>query len=238
MCSARSQPFPLFQRFPALLPLVQQHTHRKDDILAHHGAAADTVWLVLSGWASLLRHTPGGTQVTMDLCSTGDLLGEDALNGQPHYTHSIRVLENGTQLAALPARALQALTASDSALSTALMGLLSARLNRVQRQLEQRTSLSAPQRLGCFLLRLREQQGGTGPLHLPLDKQVIASYLGMKPETLSRSFQQLQPHGISVAQAQVGVASLGALRAYVCGSCGESGLCPTEQARACSAPAG
>lgn len=56
------------------------------------------------------------------------------------------------------------------------------------------------QRLAAYLLRLagRADGAGGGAIVLPAEKRVLASYLGMTPETLSRMFRSLRDCGVIV----------------------------------------
>lgn len=227
--------FPLFAQFASLweplLPTLHITRHSKDARIADHGEQAGHVWMVVSGWVSLTRHTPDGKQVTVGLCTSGDLFGEAGLFAHASYPYTAQVIQEGTQLLAIPSASLRHLTQHHADFSNYLMGLLSERLNRIQLTLEQMSSLTASQRLGCFLLRLcNQQQAHDGGITMPIDKQIIASYLGMKAETLSRSFAQLQPYGIEVKQATILVHDVARLHEFVCSSCGESGMCRTEDA--------
>lgn len=202
---------------------------QKDDILADHGTAAETLWLVLSGWVGLRRHTPGGKEVIVGLCSEGDLLGEAGLFPKANYPYTSQVISADTDIALIPASLIRRLVQQDNGLSHYVMQQLAERIANAQLKLEQMTSLTAAQRIGCFLLRLCKQQtNGACILHMPVEKHVVASYLGMKPETLSRSFQQLSSVGVRVQGADITVGDIEALREFVCGSCGESGMCATE----------
>lgn len=226
--------FPLFARFQALwepwLPTLHITHHVKDVVIAEHGATATHIWMVLTGWVSLQRNTPDGRNVTVGLCAAGDVFGEAGMFAHANYPYNAQVIQQGTRLVAIPAASLRQLSQQHADFSNYLMELLSERLTRVQLTLEQMSSLSASQRLGCFLLRLcNQQQNHTNCITMPIDKHIIASYLGMKAETLSRSFAQLQPYGIEVHQATISVHDLAKLHAFVCSSCGESGMCRTEE---------
>ncbi len=50
---------------------------------------------------------------------------------------------------------------------------------------------------------------------LPYDKVLIAGRLGMKPESLSRSFARLKEVGVSVTQNHAAISEVEQLRAYV-----------------------
>lgn len=234
LLAERLRPFPLFRQFadtwrPAMGE-ISIRRFQKDDTLADHGTAAETLWLVLSGWVGLRRHTPDGKEVIIGLCTEGDLFGEAGLFPRANYPYTSQVISADTDVACIPASLIRRLVQQDAGLSQYVMQQLAERIAAAQVKLEQMTSLTAAQRIGCFLLRLCNQQtGGACVLHMPVEKHVVASYLGMKPETLSRSFQQLSPIGVRVQGADVTVDDIGALREFVCGSCGESGMCATEE---------
>ncbi|MBY0406907.1 MAG: helix-turn-helix domain-containing protein, partial [Rickettsiales bacterium] len=85
---------------------------------------------------------------------------------------------------------------------------------------------STAQRLGCFLLRLcGAQEAGAAKLEIPVEKHVLAMYLGMKPETLSRSQQALKAVGVEVAGPMITITQVQKLRSYVCDSCSATGEC-------------
>jgi CRP/FNR family transcriptional activator FtrB len=66
------------------------------------------------------------------------------------------------------------------------------------RQLKNMKLRSAAERLANYLLTLQVQQGGGGTLHLPHEKRILASLLGMTPENLSRSFASLADYGVEI----------------------------------------
>lgn len=59
------------------------------------------------------------------------------------------------------------------------------------------------ERLANYLLQEETKQGGSGLLELGLKKRVLASFLGMTPETLSRAFAALARCGVQVRGADV-----------------------------------
>lgn len=182
------------------------------------------MWLVLSGWVKITRQTPDGKESVIGLGSDGDVFGEAALFPHANYPYHVEVLEDNTELLAIPAEAIRTIIAQNRTLSATIMSLLNERTSQAQLKLEHMSTMSAAQRLGCFLLRLcHSQTEGSKKLQIPVEKHVLATYLGMKPETLSRSQQQLKEVGVAVAGHDVAIADVGKLREYVCNSCSESG---------------
>ncbi len=52
-------------------------------------------------------------------------------------------------------------------------------------------------------------------LNLPYEKALIASRLGMQPESFSRALKQLRPLGVEVRGDDVTISDIKALAAYV-----------------------
>lgn len=226
---------PLFDASPELWADVagtlRKKMHENNDRIVSHGDAAGSLWLVLSGWVKLTRQTPDGKESIIGLCTEGDVFGEAALFPHANYPYTAEVVGSNAELVAIPAATMRALVAKEPSLSARVMALLNDRTSQAQLKLEHMTTMSAAQRLGCFLLRLcHSQANGAKTLTIPIEKHILAAYLGMKPETLSRSQQQLKPLGISVAGHDIAIGDINRLREFVCNSCSESGNCDVEEA--------
>ncbi|NOX73634.1 MAG: helix-turn-helix domain-containing protein [Alphaproteobacteria bacterium] len=66
---------------------------------------------------------------------------------------------------------------------------------KTAKNIKLRTSL---ERLANYILKLHLAQGGRIELELAVEKRRIASFLGMTPENLSRSFAGLKSHGVEM----------------------------------------
>jgi CRP/FNR family transcriptional activator FtrB len=95
---------------------------------------------------------------------------------------------------------------------TMLVSIMNAYRSLV-RQITYLKSRSVAQRLGCYLLVLADEQGGS-EIILPFEKRLLASRLGSTPESLSRAFSVLRSCGVSTAGRKVSLANVPALAAY------------------------
>jgi CRP/FNR family transcriptional regulator, dissimilatory nitrate respiration regulator len=224
---------PLFEASPELWVNVavtlRKKIYENDDRIVSHGDAAGSLWLVLKGWVKLTRQTPDGKESIIGLCTDGDVFGEAALFPHANYPYTAEVVGSSAELVAIPAVTIRALVAKEPSISARVMVLLNERTSQAQLKLEQMSTMSASQRLGCFLLRLcHSQANGSKAITIPVEKHILAAYLGMKPETLSRSQQQLKPLGISVVGHGITIKNIEKLREFVCNSCSESGSCDVD----------
>ena len=224
---------PLLEANPELWATVastlRQKIYENDDRIISHGDGASSLWLVLKGWVKLTRQTPDGKESIVGLCTEGDVFGEAALFPHANYPYTTEVVGSSAELMAIPSSTIRALVAKEPSLSERVMSLLNERTSQAQLKLEHMTTMTAAQRLGCFLLRLcHTQANGARTLTIPVEKHILAAYLGMKPETLSRSQQQLKPVSISVIGHEITIGDISRLREFVCNSCSESGNCEIE----------
>jgi CRP/FNR family transcriptional regulator, dissimilatory nitrate respiration regulator len=225
--------YPLFQNQPAIFKALAPHLKLKiwdkDAVVIHHGDEARSLWLTIKGWVKLTRQTPDGKESIIGLCTQGDIFGEAALFPHANYPYHAQVLAPRTELVAIPSDIIRKLVAENTTLSHTIMELFMERTSQAQLKLEHMTAMTAAQRLGCFLLRLcHTQVNGSKTLQIPVEKHVLAAYLGMKPETLSRSQQQLRSLGITVTGHTITVSDIMKLQDFVCESCSKSGSCEIE----------
>jgi len=71
-----------------------------------------------------------------------------------------------------------------------------------------RTSI---ERLANYLLRQNGYAGKTGEFDLKVEKRLLASYLGMTPENLSRAIKSLQSFGVKIDGTHVSILDIGDL---------------------------
>ncbi|MDP6707982.1 MAG: cyclic nucleotide-binding domain-containing protein [Alphaproteobacteria bacterium] len=103
----------------------------------------------------------------------------------------------------LPAAELRQALAGEPRLGRALIDALAQQAAAYMEQIKHLKLRTTTQRLGCYLLALAEGQGGNPNVVLPHEKQLVASQLGMKPESLSRAFAALQEVDVSMVGSRV-----------------------------------
>lgn len=200
--------------------------HAKGKVLFLSGDRADHFFLVLTGWVKLYRETLDGMQAIVDVLPAGHLFGETALFEDNVFPFSGEVIEPVTLLR-LPLSVLSGEIANDPALALAMLRVMVQYRRQQDQELEHTKLQNAPQRIGCFLLRLLDQRNpGSFSLNLPYDKTLIASRLGMQPETFSRALNRLKDEtGIRISGARIEGDSIQQLAGYACGACSSSFPC-------------
>jgi len=120
----------------------------------------------------------------------GEPFGEVAVFADINFPASAESLETSTVLF-LPTDRFLLLIRDNPALVLRILAVLSARLQKFTRMIEDLSLKDVPGRLATYLLLLRKRQGGAATVTLDLTKVQLASLLGTIPETLSRIFSRM-----------------------------------------------
>lgn len=183
--------------------------------------------IVASGWIKLFRETLAGDEAIFDILTVGDLLGVINGTGAGRHHYSASAITDVT-FYALPLSLVAALLEQCPQLAINLIDIHAQARHQQSLDLEHERLQTAPQRLGCFLLRLCRDHTATSPkvLHMPIDKGLIAARLGMKPETFSRALAALKAEvHITVQGATITIPDVRLLSDRVCGHCSAGQSC-------------
>lgn len=227
---------PLFKNLPDtiirnLADGAAAQKYNKGKVLFIHGEAARSYYLLRSGWIKLFRETLDGTQAVIDILHAGSIFGDSALFDQDTYPYSAEVVE-AAEIIALPLGQLKQAIETDHGLALAMLRATAEKRQQQDSEIEHRSVQSAPQRIGCFILRLvHKDSSGPVTVHLPYDKTLVAARLGMQPETFSRALSKLRHEtGIHVRGASIEIKSIDQLSRYSCSACSSSFPCKTLHA--------
>ncbi|MCB9964876.1 MAG: Crp/Fnr family transcriptional regulator [Rhodospirillales bacterium] len=210
----------------ALSAQAQLISLEKNQILFLHEDPASRFYLVDRGRIKLFRETRNGEQAVIDIVMNSHLFGETSLFENDLYPYSAEAAEPSCVFS-LPLSVLKAEIETTPKTAMAMLSSMAHTRRQQDQELEHRTLQNAPQRLGCFLLRLLDQQtDGPGSLELPYDKTLIAARLGMQPETFSRALSKLKAEtGLQVTRGRVELNSVQQLADYSCTACSSEFPC-------------
>lgn len=201
--------------------------HEKGRLLFMQGEEAEWFYLIVRGRVKLFHETIEGTEAVIDVRSDGDIFGELCIFDQQRYSHSAEIIET-TEYLMIPISLLQYYMDKHKQIAMNMLMKMSRQQQVQSREIEHLNVQNAPQRIGCFLLRLCPDDNLSAPvqLNLPYDKTLIAARLGMKPETFSRALLKLrQDIGIEVSGSIIHIPSTASLTEYTCNHCSQSIKC-------------
>lgn len=203
-------------------------TYRKNQTFSYERTKNIFIY-VIKGWLKLFKETSDGVETIVDILGEGNYCGEhfifDIAENEPYKAQSI----SHVKLLVIPIQNLRHVITHDH---TFALNFLKHNLRKQQRLHIQREHLStqnATDRIACFILRLCEAKSlpqKTLKLTLPYDKTLLASQLGMRPETFSRALNNLKRKcGIHIKGGQIDINNLTTLINYVCHHCSNMNPC-------------
>ena len=201
-------------------------TYPKRNILFMQEDEAHHFYFIMHGWVKLFRETLDGNEAVTDILTTGHMFGVTSLFENKIYPYSAEAVES-VKLVQLPISSLEEMIKSDKKLALNMLSAISRRSREQGHEIEHLSMQTAAQRLGCFLLRLCPMDStGEVILRLPYDKTLLASRLGMKPETFSRSLKKLgEQVDLSVDGATVRIHDIEQMSHYACNACSQTFPC-------------
>ena len=199
-----------------LLREVSVREHPKGQLLFQQGDMADRFYVVLSGWVKIFRLTQDGDQAVMGLFTRGESFAEAAMFMGGKFPASAEVVEEA-RLLRVESGPFEKRLHAEPEIAVAMLASVSRRMHYLVGQIEQLQVRSGTQRVADFLLKLCPAEDGPTEIALPYDKSLIASRLGMKPESFSRALARLRDLGVRTERSHVSVSDAAALAEYCAG---------------------
>jgi len=166
-----------------------------EDALYSQCDASRNFYIVHSGMIKLFRISEDGTEKILELITANQVLGEDAMFVGEHSAYAAAL--EPTQIISIDCGYLSTLLLENTQMCLRMMTLMSLRSQKLIEEIGSITLQSASQRVTQYLIGKKGVIGDiAGSIRLNLPKQVIASRLGVRPETLSRIITRLRNEGM------------------------------------------
>jgi len=158
-----------------------------------------SLFIIKSGIVKVEKVDSDGNSHISRFHFSGDLIGLESI-GDEQYSYNAIALEK-TWVCEIPLDSLNLLGQSIISVQQTMISLLGKRVHQADDMLTQVRYLNSEQRLLVFFEMLCKRYfiqtiDSKKKLHLPMSKGDIASYLGMRPESVSRALRNLQNQGV------------------------------------------
>lgn len=215
---ARVHMLPLFaaldrQGIAALLDGSSLLSLTREDILFRQGEAADSFYIVLAGRIALQVTDNAARESVIEVVKPGDTFGEEAIFDRGRFPFGARAVEH-SKVVRVPAEPFLKTLAADFKFVALMMASMSAHLRCLVKQVGELKLKTTEQRLGSYLLALLPAETGAATVTLPCDKKILASQLGMTPESFSRALAKLRTVGVRASNSTVAVDDVAELRSF------------------------
>lgn len=175
-----------------------------------HQTPARSCYVVMSGWVKLYRILDSGDEAVLRMHTRGEAFAfADALRRGDHQCGADAASE--CLLLEIPADALCHILSDDPEFGAILLGHSFEQIDALSDQIEALKCQSGIQRVAAFLRYHARPKGNHLFVTLPYEKVLMAAYLGIKPESLSRALAKLRQHGVVAADGGLEITDQGAL---------------------------
>jgi CRP/FNR family transcriptional regulator len=193
----------------------------RGDRLFHTGDDFQSLYAVRTGFFKTCISSEDGRDQVTGFQMAGELLGLDGIGTERHTCDAVALEDS--QVCVIPFQQLEDLTREFSDLQRQFHKIMSREIVRDHGVMLLLGSMRAEERLAAFLLNLTQRLQARGfsasSLILRMTREEIGSYLGLKLETVSRTFSKFQDEGfLEVKQRQIRVLDQAALQNLVNGS--------------------
>jgi CRP-like cAMP-binding protein len=194
--------------------------HSRGSHIFTQGDNVKSFYIIQSGVVRLFRTTPGGDEITTDILIKGDTICERKVFRYNTLHPDYALCVEDATLLEFPATWLRDSVRKNAVLSLNILSILSLRSLLKDIESEHQTTMSTAQIVACFLQWMCNIHGfDPRSFELPYNKSLIASRLGMKQETFSRTLPRLRENGIDIQGTHVSFLNFHDIDKYTCENC-------------------
>lgn len=209
---------PLFAGIPkerllALIDGANVSSFTEPNLLFSQGDVADRFFLVLDGRVNLFALTDKGDQTIIEVFEKGWTFAEAAMFSSGRFPLNAEV-NAATRLLCIPVAPFLRRLSEHRELAFQMLSALSRWQRHLLIEIAELKSKSPVQRLGAFLLHLAGADEGAVGVRLPVTKTVLASRIGIAPESLSRAIARLRSVGVESRGRDLIITDVAALRRF------------------------
>ncbi len=170
----------------------------RGDSLFQCGDRFDAIYAVWTGQFKTCVMSKDGREQVTGFQMPGELVGLDGIAAGRHEVDAVAL--DDAQVCVIPFDGLEALALEITPLRRQLHRIMSSEIVLNNSVMLMLGGLSADERLATFLLNLLERQRARGSsgssILLRMSREEIGSYLGLKIETVSRTFSKFRASGL------------------------------------------
>lgn len=173
---------------------------QKGEMLLGEGDKSDTLYIINKGKVKLTKYTVDGKEQILYIMTAGEFFGELNLFIEDEKSNFSAFAIENTVICQLTKRDIDRIMHENPEISIKLLRALSKRLVHTENLAQNLATKDPEVRIIHMILEFCQKFGTTinnGILvHLPINREEIASYVGVTRETISRKFSKFEDLGL------------------------------------------
>jgi CRP/FNR family transcriptional regulator len=179
--------------------LIQiRKTIKKGESLIRQGDLFHSIYAVRLGFFKTMVNTDDGRDQITGFQMSGDVIGMDGIQTDFHTCEALAIEDS--EVCVMPMERLEEISRDVPALQHHFHKIMSREIVRENEQILLLGSMRSEERLASFLLnlsnRLKSRGFSQSEMILRMTREEIGSYLGLKLETVSRTFSKFAEEGL------------------------------------------
>ncbi len=183
----------------------------KGKVIFQQDDDADHFYIILNGWVKLYRQLPSGDEAILHILTEGESFAEAAMFDGHRYPATAEVVADA-RLVAVNCNLFEQHLRSNPDLAMRMLASTTIHLKNLVVEIEQIKGRNSVERLAFFLLNMCPGDVMSAAVELPYEKSLIASRLGIQPESLSRVLNKLRAYGVNCVRNQIVISDVKALQ--------------------------
>jgi len=163
----------------------------KGEILFWPEDVANSAYYVNSGVIKICRYTEDGQEVIVDLVRVGQFIALESCMSDEPYGYCAETVSSNASLSVIKGQCIKKIIAQSPDVVGEILKLSNKHLERMFDQVEMLKSQSGTQRVASLFAKTGFDQSKNWGDHFQCDKHLYAKFLGLQPESFSRSMRKL-----------------------------------------------
>jgi CRP-like cAMP-binding protein len=204
-----------------IVDMTGNKVYKKGDILCHDGEKSDTLFIINEGAVKISKLTKDGKEQIIHIYTSGDFFGELSIfSDNEAYNFDVYAISD-LKICTLTKQNMDEILLSNPTISLKLLQVISNRLTQTENLAQNLATNDAEIRIAYMILEFSEKYGVITDngiqVKLPINREEMASYVGVTRETISRKLTIFEELGLIVHKGNkmIIIKKIDMLKAYV-----------------------
>lgn len=204
-----------------IVDMTGNKVYKKGELLCRQGEKSDTLFIINEGGVKISKLTKDGKEQIIHILTSGDFFGELSLfSATETYNFDVYAISE-LKICTLTKQNMDEILMSNPGISLKLLQVITTRLTQTENLAQNLATNDAEIRIAYMLLEFSEKYGVNTDsglqVKLPLNREEMASYVGVTRETISRKLTIFEELGIITHKGNkiLIIKQLDMLKAYV-----------------------
>jgi len=191
---------PLFNGLPEksleeIVSIASLRRFKRRQMIFSEGDVGSGFYVVVNGRVKVFKLSSDGKEQILHIVDPGEPFGEVAVFAGKNFPANAEAMV-ATEVLFFSRNGFMEHITRDPSLAMNMLAVLSMRLRKFAKMIENLSLREVSGRLAAYLLYMSEKRNGSMEIELDLSKTQLAGLLGTIPETLSRIFSRMQKAGL------------------------------------------